>query len=238
MAGRARTFPCFYDGGEKRITIWLLGIFFVGLSALLYPAVSSYWNSKTQSKAMMNYTECLQSMDAAGTGAMFAAAEQYNRTLAALDFPLAEYTRVEGCEEAMNIEAQGIIGYFSADCLHSKLPIYHGTSESVLSVACAHLEGSSLPIGGAGTHVVLSAHRGLPSVRLFTGLDMLKADDRFRIVILDEHSPRKLTSSASSCRQRPTTSRSRKMRTTAHCSPVRRMASICTACWPLSCMFA
>lgn len=238
MAGKARTFPCFYDGGEKRITIWLLGIFFVGLSALLYPAVNSYWNSKTQSKAVMNYTECWQSMDAVGTGAMFAAAEQYNRTLAALDFPLAEYTRVEGCEEAMNIEAQGIIGYLSADCLHIKLPIYHGTSESVLSVACAHLEGSGLPIGGAGAHVVLSAHRGLPSVRLFTGLDMRKADDRFRIVILDEYLPMKLISSASSCRQRPTTSRSRKMRTTAHCSPVRRMASICTACWSLSCMFA
>ena len=186
----------------------------------------------------MNYTECLQSMDAAGTGAMFAAAEQYNRTLAALDFPLAEYTRVEGCEEAMNIEAQGIIGYLSADCLHIKPPIYHSTSESVLSVACAHLEGSGLPIGGAGAHVVLSAHRGLPSVRLFTGLDMLKADDRFRIVILDERSPMKLTSSASSCRQIPTTSRSGKMRTTAHCSPVRRMASICTACWPLTCMLA
>ena len=186
----------------------------------------------------MNYTECLQSMDAVGTGAMFAAVEQYNRTLAALDFPLAEYTRVEACEEAMNIEAQGIIGYLSADCLQIKLPIYHGTSESVLSVACAHLEGSSLPIGGAGTHVVLSAYRGLPSARLFTGLDMLKADDRFRIVILDERSPMKLTSSASSCRQRPTTSRSRKMRTTAHGSPVRRMASICTTCWPLSCMLA
>lgn len=186
----------------------------------------------------MNYTECLQSMDAVGTGAMFAAAEQYNRTLAALDFPLAEYTRVEGCEEAMNIEAQGIIGYLSADCLHVKPPIYHGTSESVLSVACAHLEGSGLPIGGAGTHVVLSAHRGLPSVRLFTGLDMLKADDRFRIVILDEYLPMKLISSASFCRQISTTSRSRKMRTTAHCSPVRRMASICTACWPLTCMLA
>ena len=201
MAGRARTFPCFYDGGEKRITIWLLGIFFVGLSALLYPAVSSYWNSKTQSKAVMNYSECLQSMDAVGAGAMFAAAEQYNRTQAALDFPLAEYTHVEVCEDAMNIEAQGIISYLSADGLHIKPPIYHGTSESVLSVACAHLEGSSLSIGGAGTHVVLSAHRGLPSVRLFTGLDMLKADDRLRIVIRDERSPMKLTSSASSCRQ-------------------------------------
>lgn len=138
----------------------------------------------------------------------------------------------------MNIEAKGIIGYLSADCLHIKPPIYHGASESVLSVACAHLEGSSLPIGGAGAHVVLSAYRGLPSVRLFTGLDMLKADDRFRIVILDDRSPMKLISSASSCRQRPTTSRSRKMRTTAHGSPVRCMASICTACWPLTCMFA
>ena len=87
----------------------------------------------------MNYTECWQSMDAVGTGAMFAAVEQYNQTLAALDFPLAEYTRVEGCEEAMNIEAQGIIGYLSADCLHTKLLIYHGVSESVLSAPCAHL---------------------------------------------------------------------------------------------------
>ena len=68
-------------------------------------------------------------------------------------------------------------------------------------MACAHLEGSGLPMGGAGAHVVLSAHRGLSSVRLFTGLDMLKADDRFRIVILDEYLPMKLISSASSCRQ-------------------------------------
>lgn len=125
-----------------------------------------------------------------------------------------------------------------AAALDFPLAEYTHDSENVLSVACAHLEGSGLPIGGAGTHVVLSAHRGLPSVRLFTGLDMLKAGGRFRIVIRDERSPMKLTSSASSCRQIPTTSRSRKLRTTAHCSPVRRMASICSACWRLSYMFA
>ena len=170
---------------RKRITTWLLGIFFVGLSALLYPAVSSYWNSKTQSKAVMNYTERSQTMDAAETDAMFAAAEQYNRTLAALDFPLAEYTRVEGYEEAVNVDGQGMIGYLSVDRLHIKLPIYHGTSEGVLGAACGHLEGSSLPVGGAGTHAVLSAHRGLPSARLFTDLDKLKVGDRFRIVVLD-----------------------------------------------------
>ena len=171
---------------RKWITLTLLCIFFAGLSALLYPAVSSYWNSITQSKVVENYDEMLKNLTPADYSDIFDAADDYNERLAALDFPLNDYAALsEDYNAALNVGTDGVMGYLDIDKLQLKLPIYHTTSDSVLSHAVGHFEGSSLPVGGESTHCILSAHRGLPSATLFTHLDRMEIGDTFRITVLD-----------------------------------------------------
>lgn len=172
---------------RKWITIALLGVFFVGLSVLLYPAVSSYWNSITQSKVVEDYDAMLESLTPEDYSGLFEAAHAYNASLAALDFPLNDYGILsQEYSEALNAAGDGVMGYIDIDKLQLKIPIYHGTDESVLSHGVGHVEGSSLPVGGEGTHCVLSAHRGLPSATLFTHLDRLELGDTFRLTVLDQ----------------------------------------------------
>jgi len=170
----------------KKVTIILFIIFFIGLSVLLYPSISSYWNSKTQSEAIVDYESMLASYEPEDYTALFEAAEQYNRDLAALDFPLQEYRAVEQAYwKTLDVSGTGMMGYVSIPKIGEELPLYHGTNDDVLANACGHFQGSSLPIGGAGTHSVLSAHRGLPTATLFTHLDRMEIGDTFTITILD-----------------------------------------------------
>ena len=171
---------------RKVITLILLGVFFVGLSVLLYPSISSYWNSKTQSKAVVDYDTIVKSLTPQDYSAVFEKAEDYNARLAKLNFPLSEYASVDGYNDCLNINGDGIIGYIDIDKIQVKLPIYHGTTSSVLNSACGHIEGSSLPVAGESTHCALSAHRGLPSAKLFSDLDRLETGDIFRITVLDK----------------------------------------------------
>lgn len=171
---------------RKVITLILLGVFFVGLSVLLYPSISSYWNSKTQSKAVVDYDTIVKSLTPQDYSAVFEKAEDYNTRLAQLNFPLSEYASAEGYNDCLNINGDGIIGYIDIDKIQVKLPIYHGTNASVLNSACGHIEGSSLPVAGESTHCALSAHRGLPSAKLFSDLDRLETGDIFRITVLDK----------------------------------------------------
>ena len=76
----------------------------------------------------------------------------------------------------LNADSTGMMGYIEIPEIRCELAIYHTVDESVLQVGIGHLEGSSLPVGGSGTHCVLSGHRGLPSAQLFTKLDRLKGD--------------------------------------------------------------
>lgn len=108
-----------------------------------------------------------------------------NEALKAIPSPLINYDQVEGYDDILNVAGNGIIGYINIPRINVELPIKHGTSEAVLNVAVGHLEGTSLPVGGEGTHCVLSAHRGLPSAKLFTNLDKLTEGDTFTITILD-----------------------------------------------------
>ena len=78
------------------------------------------------------------------------------------------------------------MGYLEVPPINVKLPIYHGTDEAVLQVAIGHIEGSSLPVGGEGTHCVVSGHRGLPSARLLTDLDKMVEGDTFMLHTLNE----------------------------------------------------
>ena len=170
---------------RKIITLVLLAIFFVGLSVLLYPSISSYWNSRTQSRAVTDYDSLVKALTPKDYSEFFDKADEYNAALAALPFALADHTGADGYDECLNATGNGMMGYIDIDKIQVKLPIYHGTDASTLNTAAGHIEGSSLPVGGKGTHAVISAHRGLPSAKLFTDLDRLEIGDTFRITVLD-----------------------------------------------------
>lgn len=165
--------------------ILLVLIFFIGLSVLLYPTISDYWNSKVQSRAIVNYEAMLANLTPEDYSQVFAAADEYNEQIRQVDYPLMYHEEVPGYFDILNVTGNGIMGYVTIEKLMVELPIYHGTSEAVLNVAAGHLQGTSLPVGGPSTHSVLSAHRGLPSAKLFTDLDKLEVGDVFTVTVLD-----------------------------------------------------
>lgn len=171
---------------NRRLTAILLTLgFLVGVCILLYPAFSKYWNSKTQSHAITNYESVLENLKPEDYTAIFEQAHAYNRALYETDFPLLNYSKVPGYYDALCLTENEMIGYIKIDRIGVELPIYHGTSSEVLNKGVGHLEGSSLPVGGENTHCVMSAHRGLPSAKLFTDLDRLEKGDTFQIIVLD-----------------------------------------------------
>ena len=170
---------------KKKTGIILVLILFVGVCGLLYPSVSQYWNSKTQSRAVDNYREVLASLKPQDYDAFFEAAENYNAALNELDFPLTEYRELKRYNDILNVNGTGIMGYVSIPKIGVELPLYHGISTEVLNMACGHLEGTSLPVGGKNTHCVLSAHRGLPHAKLFTELNKMEVGDTFMITVLN-----------------------------------------------------
>ena len=170
---------------KNRSTIILILIFLVGLSVMLYPTVSDYVNQKNQSRAVASYSEEVENLADVDYQAYFDAADDYNRRLAETPDAFYRPEEVSGYTDTLDVSGTGIMGYITISKIGVELPIYHGTSDGVLQVAAGHLEGSSLPVGGAGTHAVISAHRGLPSAKLFTNLDELEVGDTFTITVLD-----------------------------------------------------
>ena len=170
---------------HKTVIFLTLG-FLIGISVLLYPAFSNYWNSKTQSRAIVDYESVLEHLEPEDYSAIFQTAYDYNEALRAVKFPLRDYDEVPGYYDTLKMEGTSIIGYVKIDKIGVELPINHGTSDAVLNRGVGHLEGSSLPVGGESTHSVMSAHRGLPSAKLFTDLDRLEMGDTFQIIILDQ----------------------------------------------------
>jgi len=166
-------------------TIILILIFLVGLSVMLYPSVSDAVNRKHQSRAVAGYAEEVEQLSDADYQTYFDAADAYNRQLNTIPNAFYKPDLVSGYAQTLDISGTGIMGYITIPKISVELPIYHGTDEGVLQVAAGHLEGSSLPVGGAGTHAVISAHRGLPSAKLFTNLDELEVGDRFTITVLN-----------------------------------------------------
>ena len=171
---------------QHKTVIFLTLGFLVGISLLLYPAFSNYWNSKTQSRAIVAYEAVLEHLKPEDYSAMFQAAYDYNRALYETDYPLMDYEEIPGYYDTLKLPGSSIIGYVKIDKIGVELPIYHGTSDEVLNVGVGHLEGTSLPVGGENTHSVMSAHRGLPSAKLFTDLDRLEPGDTFQITVLDQ----------------------------------------------------
>ena len=170
---------------HKTVILLTLG-FLIGISVLLYPAFSNYWNSKTQSRAIVDYESVLDYLEPEDYSAIFQEAYDYNEALLTVEFPLRNYEKVPGYYDALRVEGTSIMGYVKIEKIGVELPIYHGTSDSVLNRGVGHLEGSSLPVGGESTHSVMSAHRGLPSAKLFTDLDRLEMGDTFQISVLDQ----------------------------------------------------
>lgn len=169
------------------LTISLILVFVIGLSLLLYPTVSEYWNSFHQSTAIASYMGKVAGLDDDIYREVWDSAEKYNAELAkrgniwALDEEQRKAYRSE-----LDVSSTGIMGYVDIPSIECKLPIYHGTDKAVLQIAVGHIEASSLPVGGPSTHCVLSGHRGLPSAKLFTDLDKLSVGDIFMLQVLDE----------------------------------------------------
>ncbi len=171
---------------DRLVNLGLVGILVLGLAILGYPTFADWWNSYHQSRAVASYVSAVANLDPAEYDAIIAEAEAYNTRMAETgvqwtmtDAQKAEYNAV------LDITGSGIMGYIDIPKANIKLPIYHGTDESVLQVAVGHLEGSSLPVGGESSHCVVTGHRGLPSARLFTDIDRLTKGDTFTLTILN-----------------------------------------------------
>lgn len=173
---------------KNRFSTFLLLISLaIGLSLLLYPTVSDYWNSLVQSKAVATYAEAVSNMDETQYDAIIKSAQEYNREL--LKHPWGygipkelsnRYTK------ELAVDESGIMGIVEIPSIGVNLPVYHGTGDEVLQVAIGHLNWSSLPVGGPSTHCVISGHRGLPSAKLFTNVDQLREGDTFLLRVLNE----------------------------------------------------
>ncbi len=168
------------------LTALLVLIMLTGIAVFLYPPFSSWWNDRTQTKIIEDYNKAVGVLDTSQKDEMLDRAHAYNTALASLADPMSQYEALTDYSSVLNIPGTGIIGYIDIPKIGVHLPVYHGTSPEVLNVAVGHLEGTSLPVGGKGSHAVISAHRGLPSAKLFSDLDQLTEDDQFSISVLDD----------------------------------------------------
>ncbi len=183
----------FFKNNYKLICIGALMI--AGLSLLLYPLVANTWNNHVQSQLVSNYTEAVTTAIEEGkinTEDELNRAYEYNEELLPSilpdSFAAAEANGTDAnYMSILNANDDGIMGYVQIPSINVKLPIFHTTDEDVLQIGVGHLEGSSLPVGGADTHAVLSAHRGLPSATLFTDLDKVQIGEDFFLIIMDEY---------------------------------------------------
>ena len=172
---------------KHTVTILLFLVLLAGLSLILYPTFSDWWNSMHTSKVISDYVNLIQELDEDEYMGLLEAAQAYNESL--LDRSNGYTTTPEqkaAYPGLLNFSGNDVMGYVEIPNINVSLPIYHGTEEAVLQMAVGHLDWSSLPIGGESTHAVVSGHRGLPSAKLFTNLDRLREGDIFYIRVLDE----------------------------------------------------
>ena len=168
---------------EKTSNIILTLIFLAGLSLLLYPTVSDWWNATRQTKAIASYIEEVEDMSGHKYDYMWKNALTYNEQMGG---PNASFSVRADYEKQLDIDGTGIMGYVDIPSIRCYLPVYHGTDEEFLQIAIGHLDWTSLPVGGKSSHCVISGHRGLPRAKLFTNLDQMKEGDVFMLHVLDE----------------------------------------------------
>jgi len=172
---------------KTKSNIALILIFIIGLSLILYPSLSDYWNSIYQSKAIINYTEQVADLNQGDYQRLLEEARDYNAQLAeqTWTFALSDAEK-EIYKKMLNLGDGTPMAWIEIPVIDVSLPIYHSTDDEVLQVAVGHIEGTSLPVGGNNTHCVLSGHRGLPSAKLLSNLDRMVEGDIFTIQTLDE----------------------------------------------------
>lgn len=178
---------------KRKISRIVFGILFlIGFLVMAYPTIANQWNTYRQSKLITNYESTTKDMKKEDFESAWTAAENYNNTFQRNNI----YADVFGTEQkdvtnteywnVLNVNGDGVMGYVTIPKIDIKLAVYHGTSDKVLQTGIGHLNGTKLPIGGESTHSVLSAHRGLPSAKLFTDIDKLEKGDLFYIHVLDK----------------------------------------------------
>lgn len=172
---------------QHLVTVVMTAGMIIGISLLLYPSVANYWNTYHQAHIIMDYSETVSHMSKEDYKRILDSARAYNKRLAenGIKWMLTDAEKAEYNKE-LAIDNTGIMGFVSIPKFHVRCPIYHGTEEDILQTAIGHLEGSSLPVGGKGTHTMISGHRGLPSARLFTDLDKVREGDTWTITVLNE----------------------------------------------------
>ena len=172
---------------KKATTFLFILIFLIGLSLLLYPTVSDKWNRYHQSKMIITHAENVDRLSKEECENYLKNAHEFNEALRS--FPdrwnMTAEEKKQYSEQLISDDTQ-IISVLEIPKIDLNLPVYHGTSAGVLQEAVGHLEGTSLPVGGEGTHCVLSGHRGLPSAKLFTNLDKLTQGDQFVLYTINE----------------------------------------------------
>ena len=181
--------------GSGIASVFFGAVLVAGLCLLAYPTVADWWNQVHQSRAVAAYVAHAKDYSRQERKVMIAQARQYNADLAqkALlntnenenDRWVMTEAEKRYYDSTLDITGSGVMGYVTIPSIAVRLPIYHGTDAGVLQIATGHIPGSSLPVGGDSTHAVVSGHTGLPSAKLFTGLDKLKKGDTFVFHVLD-----------------------------------------------------
>ncbi|MBQ6622306.1 MAG: class C sortase [Mogibacterium sp.] len=172
---------------KNLVTVLMTAGMLVGVGLLLYPSVANYWNSFHQTRVIASYSETVSTMSREDYDEILDKARAYNERLSetGMRWNMTDAQRAE-YEATLVIPDTQVMGYISIPKFHVRAPIYHGTDEAVLQVAIGHIEGSSLPVGGPGSHCLISGHRGLPSARLFTDIVKMKEGDTWTISVLNE----------------------------------------------------
>ena len=172
------------------IIICFILVILLGAGAAAYPLIASINNEHTQSLVQTEYEEKLQQLDTSEIDAALAAAREYNKTISTVQIEDIDKLKAElpPYEDLLNLANNGIMGYIMIPAINIDLPIYHGTTGAAMEKGAGHMEGTSLPVGGVGTHAVISAHSGMASAKLFTDLDKLKLGDMFFITVCNQKS--------------------------------------------------
>lgn len=173
---------------SKVTTFFLVLIILVGLSLMLYPSFSNWYNQQHQTRAIAGYVKKTKDLSKEQKRKMWDEAVAYNEKLAAEQPSLNNLTKeqTKEYESVLDVTGTGIMGYVTIPKYNIELPIYHGVDEAILQIAIGHIAGSSLPVGGESTHCVISGHTGLPSARLFTDIDKMVEGDHFTLEVLDQ----------------------------------------------------
>lgn len=181
--------------GRKIATVLVCLLLLSGLGFILYPTASNWVNELHSSKNIASYLSRMETLSQEEIDAQFKIAEEFNKhLLKSRNRWKPSIELLDEYNKALNVFNSGIMSVVSIPRLNVSMSVYHGTSDTVLQVSAGHMEGSTLPIGGLGTHAVISGHTGLPSAELFTNLDQLELGDIFIVNTLNKNMAYKVCS--------------------------------------------